>query len=349
MTSPSSAPPVARFTSPAEMAALIPVLTGFVPRESVVVVSLRAPRKRVGLTMRFDLPAPEHAEALASDVAARLRHDGAIAALVGVYTEQSDDGGGRAGRVFVDAIEVACAVPLTDALLVRDGRWWSYLCDSPRCCPEEGTPVAAASTPALDLMHAEATLQGRVVLASRDALVASIAGPVLLAAVAAEQRLDVAAEEFVAASSAVRAAAVEAARRLLDASAGTTVDPDAAAELAIAVHSKPVRDEIATWALDRADELLGMLIQVVRQVVPPYDAPICTLLAWVAYAEGNGGLANVALDRALDTDPGYSMAVLLRQSIDAQIPPAEVRDILRHTKEATGGRTGPRRRRRGRK
>jgi hypothetical protein len=348
MTSPSSAPPVARFTSPAEMAAAIPVLTGFVPRESVVVVSLRAPRKRIGLTMRFDLPPEEYADVLAAEVAGRLQHDGAIAALVVVYTDREDVGGERAGQVLVDAIEGAGAAPLTEALLVRGGRWWSYLCTAESCCPGEGTPVDAASSPALELLTAESTLKGRAVLASRDDLVRSIAPPQLLAGVAAEQRLDAAAEVFVAAgdSPATRAAAVQAAARLLDADGGATLDPAAVAALGIALHAKPVRDEIATWALDRPDDLLALLIRVARQVVPPYDAPICTLLAWVAYAQGNGALANVALDRALDTDPAYSMAALLRQSIDAQIPPEEVRDILRHTKEVLGGSTRPRRRRR---
>jgi hypothetical protein len=34
---------------------------------------------------------------------------------------------------------------------------------------------------------------------------------------------------------------------------------------------------------------------------------------------------NVALDRALDADPGYSMALLLRDLIDAGAPPAMAR------------------------
>jgi hypothetical protein len=347
MTSPCSAPPVARFTSPAEIAAAIPLLTGFVPRESVVVVSLRAPRKRVGLTMRFDLPAEEYADVLADEVAGRLQHDGAIAALVVVYTDAGDVDGERAGQALVDAIEDTCTAPLAEALLVRGGRWWSYLCSSEQCCPVGGTTVDGATSPALELLAAESTLKGRAVLASRDDLIRSIAPPELLAAVASGQRLDAAAEAFVAGgdSAATRAAAVRAAGRLLDSGAGP-VDPVAAAELAIALHATPVRDEIATWALDRADDLLALLIQVAGHVLPPYDAPACTLLAWVAYGQGDGALANVALDRALDTDPAYSMAVLLRQSIDAQIPPAEVRRILRDAKEVMGGGARPRRRRR---
>jgi hypothetical protein len=335
MTSPSSALPVARFTTPAEIAAAIPVLTGFVPRESVVVLSLRPPRKRIGLTMRFDLPPDDLADVLAAEVAARLEHDGAATAVVAVYTEAPDDDAIRAGQALVDAIKDAH--PVSEALLVRDGRWWSYLCSGASCCPSQGTPVDAAASPALELLATESTLKGRAVLASRQELVASIAPPQLLAAVVAEQRLDAAAQAFVTAMAdppAARATALAAARRLLDAGCDEPVDPVAAADFAMALHLKAVRDEIATWGLDRAEDLLGLLIQVARQVVPPYDAPTCTLLAWISYAEGNGALANVALDRALDTDPDYTMAGLLRQAIDAQMAPVDVRRLLRSTRDA---------------
>ena len=49
------------------------------------------------------------------------------------------------------------------------------------------------------------------------------------------------------------------------------------------------------------------------------------LLAFVAWQSGDGALANVALDRALADDPGYSMALLLRQVINAGAPPSLAR------------------------
>ena len=45
-------------------------------------------------------------------------------------------------------------------------------------------------------------------------------------------------------------------------------------------------------------------------------------MAWQA---GDGALANVALDRALADEPGYSMAQLLRQVITAGAPPSLAR------------------------
>jgi hypothetical protein len=50
-----------------------------------------------------------------------------------------------------------------------------------------------------------------------------------------------------------------------------------------------------------------------------------SLLAFVAWQAGDGALANVALDRALADNPRYSMALLLREALDAGAPPAMAR------------------------
>ena len=44
--------------------------------------------------------------------------------------------------------------------------------------------------------------------------------------------------------------------------------------------------------------------------------PVASLLAYAAWLDGRGALANVALDRALAEDPAYSMALLLRDALD---------------------------------
>jgi Domain of unknown function (DUF4192) len=48
---------------------------------------------------------------------------------------------------------------------------------------------------------------------------------------------------------------------------------------------------------------------------------VASLLAFTAWQCGNGALANIALDRALDDDPSYSLAKLLREALDAGAPP----------------------------
>ncbi|OMQ14461.1 hypothetical protein A7K94_0216450, partial [Modestobacter sp. VKM Ac-2676] len=59
-----------------------------------------------------------------------------------------------------------------------------------------------------------------------------------------------------------------------------------------------------------------------------------TLLAVTAWARGQGALAGVALDRALDSEPTYPFAVLLRRALHACLPPSAIRDLVR---EAAAG------------
>lgn len=44
---------------------------------------------------------------------------------------------------------------------------------------------------------------------------------------------------------------------------------------------------------------------------------------------GNGAVALIAVERALATDPAYSLAQLLVTALDAALPPAQVREVLR--------------------
>ena len=337
----SATRPVARLTSPADIVAVIPTLCGFVPQESLVVVSLRGPRKRVGLTMRFDLDwAVDDPVTAAQEVAARLALDGAERVVLVVFSEaDADASGGLVWNGLVDAVQDAGEqeeILLEEAVLVSSGRWWSYLCNG-ACCPPAGTPIATEPSQALRLVEAERVFAGRAVLASREQLSASVAAPVLLAAVQAGQDVDRAHTQHLKALAclppgALRVQTVARARALLDRTRdGTVVTGPDAAELAVAVRDLRVRDEIATWSLDTRETLLALLLQTVRLLVPPDDAGVLALLAWVAYAEGDGALVNVALERCLASDPRHSLGGLLRQLIDCQIPPEEVRRLLRHT------------------
>ena len=67
-----SEPARVRLSDPADLAAAIPYLLGFPPEESLVVISLRGPRKRIGLTMRWDLPDESLDDDFAEQIALRL-------------------------------------------------------------------------------------------------------------------------------------------------------------------------------------------------------------------------------------------------------------------------------------
>jgi len=339
-------PATARLSGPGEILAALPSLCGFPPTESLVALSLRGPRKRIGLTARVDLPDPADEREVAAMCADRMQADGAAHVVLAVYSDR--------GRrpALVDAVRDACAERRTavfEALHVERGRWSSYSCAGP-CCPPGGTPLPTA-TPALALIEAEAAASGRVVLASRDELVRSVAPPAPPLRALAGRQVEQAAEHWARdrrenGLAASRRATLALARDLLDAvEAGRDVEPADGCRLAVGLSDVRARDELATLLLTRSDELLSLLLQVARQVPPPHDAPVCTLLAWVAHARGDGALANVALDRALDGTPDYALALLLRTALDAGVLPDEVRALARATRDALSPRRARRPRR----
>src|SRR6185312_8134199 len=62
-------------------------------------------------------------------------------------------------------------IAMTELLRVENGRYWSYVCVDPACCPPEGTPFDIADHPAARALQAA----GGRVLADRTALAATVA------------------------------------------------------------------------------------------------------------------------------------------------------------------------------
>ena len=69
--------------------------------------------------------------------------------------------------------------------------------------------------------------------------------------------------------------------------------------------------------------------------------PAGTWLAFTAWQRGNGALANVALDLALDADRRYSMAQLLRSALAAGAPPSLARLPLTPEQVTAAHESGP--------
>lgn len=278
--------PALRVRTPGEIAALVPHLTGYHPVESLVALSLRAPQRRVGLTLRADLaPGP----ALVEQVVAALARDGARSVALLVHTG-APSSGAHPWSQLVDDLERALGargIDVEQALLVREGSWWSYRCSRP-CCPATGTPVDTDSA-VVTAAAAEQAYEGRAVLASREQLVAGLRAQPVLGPALARRRQAQAFDDLAERSARDPADTVrdELARwrAALDAwEQQPGAQPPAAAELAVALHLVGVRDPVAAWGLTRGDALLGLLEQLSRAVVAPDDAPLCSVLAWVSYA-----------------------------------------------------------------
>ena len=225
---------------------------------------------------------------------------------------------------------------LRDVLRVDEGRYWSYLCHEPSCCPPEGVPFDTSAHPAAATMAAS----GSAVLSDRDALAATIA-PVTGSAAEAMTRETRRAERIAAKLMASTTGTDSSARQRPVTDEGLTAVQAAIstyreggsiehygqfAWLALVLTSLRIRDD--AWARmdpDHRDAHLRLWTDLTRHAQPGYIAAPACLLAFTAWQGGNGALANLALDRALADNPSYSMAQLLRDVIDAGTPPSMAR------------------------
>jgi Domain of unknown function (DUF4192) len=322
-----------RVGSPASLLAVVPVLLGFEPGNSMVVIGIEEPGADVRLTLRYDLPDPELAPAVAGhamSVLAAQRIQTAVAVgygpehLVSPVAAALRDGAPEAG------------VTVTELLRAENQRYWSYLCGDPACCPPEGKPFDVTDHPAARAVAVE----GARVLASRDALAATVA-PVTGAPAEHMREATREAEEQVARAiaRAARSGRKASVRRLIATvglpvvseairlyRAGGRLQPDEAAWLTVVLRDLRVRDD--AWSRMRPEHRAAharLWTDLTRLAQPGYVCAPAALLGFVAWQSGNGALANVALDRALAEDPQYSMAVLLRQVIDSGAPPSLAR------------------------
>lgn len=339
----NSEPTVVKLGNPPDIVAALPVFIGFHPAESLVLVCLHGPRKRSGLTMRVDLPDPRHHEPLATDLATRAAHDKADGVILVCYTEDPDDGTELPRHDLIDLVLHELRqreIGWLDVLLVRGGRWWSYMCTA-ECCPREGTPVVARPSSEIVALEARSALEGRAVLASRAELEATVRGPVAIRGAALRAAQQRAGQSFI---EEVTADGADAALRRTLALARAAFDRYVAGEheltdedatrILVGLDDRLARDALITWTLDgHEQELIVFLSHLARCAVDEIAAPVCTALAGVAYQCGEGALAGIALDRALASEPDYELARLLDVALRNQVDPAEIRAMARRTRE----------------
>jgi len=349
-----------RLSSPTEIVEALPYLFGFHPAHSLVVLSLRGARRRLGLHARIDLGEPRHDPKLADYITGYLMTDKPDEALVVVYDDSAPAGAADLPRrQLVDAVRAQLdqhGVKLRDALYVAGGRWWSYQCSNPTCCPPEGTPVPAAS--AGTRVAATATYVGMAALPDREALVRSLDPVSGTAQAAMAEALAQAEAAWRARVHPVRSRQPAAeARALVRAETGALLDDllrrrrageaamtdGEAASIIVAIVDVLTRDD-AAMRVERADLTLavGLWTDIVRRALPPWTAPAAAVLGWIAYMSGNGALACIAAEHALAVDADYSLARLILELADRAVPPQVVREISNPAYASERGKPRPR-------
>lgn len=315
---------------PGEIAAGLPMLLGFRPRESVVLVGLTGPRGvRVGLTVRGDIPPPEHGATMAGELVRSVRTARPQAVLLIVVSEESaaDD---LPHRALVGELTLALhrdRLPLRDALLVGAGRWWSYDCPSTCCRPDRGTRLPQGPS-ALEVASVAA---GVVVADSREELAARIAprpgagmaAVIRRVAADATARLHDVGDDVMTEES---WAAVQVG--LAHTRAGTAVTDRALARVLWGLRDVAVRDRALQLALDEDPAVDSLWTDCLQRAPRRYVPAPATLLAVGAWLRGDGAMAGVALERALAAQRSYPLAGLLREALTGCMPPDQLRAVI---------------------
>jgi hypothetical protein len=192
---------------------------------------------------------------------------------------------------------------------------------------------------------AELTLLGLSPGRPRSELAAELAAPTgrrlaaarrQLAVAAATLRTGLAAGELDAARWRQQSVSLLESERDRLAAGGAPPAPGECARLLLGLDDVRVRDEAMGWAsadptdrptAERGGEPLWRAL--LRAAPDECAAAPAALLAWSAYLRGDGLVANLALERALQADPGYRLAHLLAAAYSHAVPPTELADVVR--------------------
>jgi hypothetical protein len=321
-------------SSPKTLLRLVPMLLGFHPEASMVIIGTQPPRGTVKVSLRYPLYDPT-----VPDVAAYYVGHALNLLTSRDYTRVVAIGYGSDERVtpFIELLREHAdehGLQLLELLRVEDNRYWSYACADPTCCPPEGVPFDPTPDPALTELLGAGVPE---VLANREAL-AGLVAPVKGAAAQSMLRATRTAIARVAelvkqarASSSQHPIAPAGIRAVQQAITNYrqeegVITHDEAAWLLVSLRDMWVRDD--AWSRMEADHRQAhrrLWLDLTRLARPGYVAAPATLLAFVAWQSGNGALANVALDRALKDDPDYKMAQILRRTIDSGMDPSKAK------------------------
>jgi len=320
-----SQPPDFHLNRPGVLIAALPAVLGFVPEKSLVLVTVD--RGEMGCVMRVDLSEElPHSLAHIADVAAAAKPDSAIAVLIdedGATCRMCND----EYRELAEGLTTSLAsrgIELLAAHVVdrvaAGGRW--HCADG---CGNAGTVDDPSASP----LAVAAVLDGRRLYARRAELqeVIEVIDPAradALADVIGDCKPDPAQRPDDAARADVEAA-IAAAARVADVA---ELGDDELARLAWALTDLRVRDTLYALAVgENAGQAESLWALLSRTLPEPWRVEALVLLAFSAYARGDGPLAGLSLEAALRCDPAHRMAGMLDTALQSGLRPEKIRDL----------------------
>jgi hypothetical protein len=326
----------------------VPRLLGYHPHNSLLLIALHGERHRFGVNIRLDLHQVRDHRAQVRHAVGVLDRERADKAMVLIFTDEPALHGRPEQRLFDLVAEelTGSGIKVREALCVHAGRWWSYVCDNEECCPRQGTPIVSATQPGgPSRVAAEAAVEGLVALPSREALAATLRPVGFLARASMDSALDRVGDEL--AERVLQAGDVDACREELRRIREETLplvrelqarfaDPedarmtdDEAARVLVVLEDVLFRDAcIELVTMERGDAAVALWTQLLRRADPADAAAPATVLAFAAWQNGDGTLANIAVDRALVCDPDYRLANYLHSALLHVINPSSLRECI---------------------
>lgn len=293
-----------------DLAGAMPTMFGFTPEHSIVAISTNGARNRFGFRLRVDLPTPADIEKLADLIVMHLRNNGAdgmVLAAIGSSTEQA------LGVTTMEAI--ACKdVPLVVAMWIDQDAGTVVDINDPNLqhydVPAYSPAVAGAVRAGMQIMDTRAQV---------EASFGSVKGDLSIAVGTALMGLGGDAEVGVDDT-------LDAMHRTLGAAPGdtTVLLPSAIATLGVGVLSIEQRDTI--WGeitRTNAGEYAAALHTAAVNLPERLAFPVYALTGFAYWLSGDGVRALVAAERSLKIKPGYSMAELVRVSLEIGMAPTK--------------------------
>ncbi|MFZ1177641.1 MAG: DUF4192 domain-containing protein, partial [Mycobacterium sp.] len=307
----------------------LPAVLGFVPENSLVLVSLGG--GELGSVMRVDL-----SEELANrvghlaDVAAAAGPEAAIAVVV-------DADGAHCPSCNEEYRQLCTA--LTDALSQHDIELWAaHVVDRVALggrwhCVDGCGSSGLVDDPSASPLAAAAVLDGRRLYPRRADLQAVIAvddpaRSAELAGAVSEQAAGRRAAHRADARGCARRDVENAMAAASGVASGQSLSDTELAKLGCALSDGQVRDILYALAVgENAGEVESLWALLARTLPPPWRVEALVLLAFSAYARGDGPLAGVSLEAALRCEPDHRMAGMLDMALQSGLRPEDIREL----------------------
>ncbi len=306
-------------TSAHDLITAVPFLLGFHPTNSIVLISVK--EDSIGVAMRIDVP-----QVIDSDAIDLLAHhiirDNADAALLVAYIGDDQEDGDSL-LISIGAGLIRNGITIQESIVVQRGRYRSIICRDLECCPASGIPVPAIENSKIAAEHVVAGIP--MPYSNISELIDSLA--------ADPESLDLSWSDLVAQFyiaedseevSELRRDGVETMDLLVDEfRMGRGIsERTMVARMIGRISDVQVRDyALGVHSEDTYDLFFTMWRELLRLAPRGFVAPIACIVAAMAYENGDGALAQRALDRAFEDDAKYPLAALLRRVFSAGWPP----------------------------